>query len=316
MKASFYHLVMDKLLVLRGKKMELIGVLPNHATNQILMECPFVKKWIISIASLSYYHFNNFTLLEAEEIIKNHIENANLEFIINLEKVYTEDELNKVQELIKIFNEYSNVYFSYSDFGTYQLLIDEKCDRIIYHSSSMVTNLMDTLIATQENSLFIMGKEISKDELIYIDQHLPKKIAIDAFGKFPIFYSKRHLLSNYFKFRGYENNPTDLDYTLVEEFRSEEYPITEQDETIVYEPFFYILGSELSEFKNIGWLVIYPTFLDLLTYTKILTIYQAYIDNDFTQIEGETIEEKIGHMVPLYKGKLTEKTILRKGQIK
>lgn len=290
--------------------MKIIGVLSNKNYREFLNACPFVDAWIINIEGFSYSHFNNFSTDSLDELFKF----QDYKYIINLEKIYSENELEKVQNLIKKFKKYNNVYFSYSDFGTLELLKDEEVNRTIYHASTMVTNLRDAEIAVEENHLLILGKEISYEEICYIDQKISKKIGIDAFGKFPIFYSKRHLLTTYFNYRKYEKSPNELDYSLVEEFRDDEYPITESDETLVYEPFFYILGSELKAFKNIEWIVIHSEFLSDEIYLKILKEYYEYVNNNFNCLNKQQLEDNISNYVSTYKGKLSEKTILRKGE--
>ncbi len=286
--------------------MKIIGTLVKNDYIKLFKECSFVDTWFLNIEKISYSHFNNFRIEEIENILDNY----HYKFIINLEKVYSEKELHLVKLIIVKFKNNDNVYFSYSDFGVLQLLLDEKVTRKIYHSSTMMTNSNDIEIALLENEKIIMGKEISLTELLEIDKKLTKKIAIDVFGKFPIFYSKRKLLSTYFKYRNYDYLPTDLDYSLVEEFRDDEYPITEQNETLVYEPYFYVLGNELKEFNNIDEIAIYPQFLDTNEYIRIIKLYHHFINHHF-KIE-DSFDDSLN--VLYYKGKLTEKTILKKGE--
>lgn len=287
--------------------MKIIGTIITNDYEKLLNECSFVDTWFLNIDKISYSHFNNFTIQQVENILDNY----DYKFIINLEKVYSEDELTIVKSVISKFKDNNKVHFSYSDFGILQLLTEENITRKIYHASTMLTNVKDIEIALLENEKIIMGKEISLNELLEIDKNLTKNIAIDAFGKFPIFYSKRKLLSTYFKYRNYDFQTTDLDYALVEEFRDDEYPITEQNETLVYEPYFYVLGSELKKFNHINEIAIYPQFLDVDEYIKILNLYHNFINNHF-EIEGP-FEDSLN--VLYYKGKLTEKTILKKGEI-
>ena len=136
-----------------------------------------------------------------------------------------------------------------------------------------------------------------------INNKLPRKAYIDAFGKFPIFYSRRNLISTYFEFRGINDNPKDLDYTLIEEFRNEEYPITEEDSFTVYDTAFYCLGDELKELQNIERVYLASNFLNLEDYNKIIDIY----------LKEENIDQEVSKIVDIYKGKLSEKTILIKG---
>lgn len=287
--------------------MKIIGTLVTNDYEKLLNECSFIDTWFLNIEKISFSHFNNFTIQEVQNILNKY----DYKFIINLEKIYSEDELIIVKSVISKFKDNNKVYFSYSDFGILQLLTEENITRKIYHTSTMLTNTKDIEIALLENEKIIMGKEISLNELFEIDKNLTENIAIDAFGKFPIFYSKRKLLSTYFKYRNYDFLTTDLDYALVEEFRDDEYPITEQNETLVYEPYFYVLGSELKNFNHIDEIAVYPQFLDIDEYIKVLNLYHSFINNHFENTKP--FEEYLN--VLYYKGKLAEKTILKKGEI-
>ena len=141
-----------------------------------------------------------------------------------------------------------------------------------------------------------------------MNKKLSKKVFIDAFGKFPIFYSRRNLISTYFEFRGIEDNPKDLDYTLIEELRTEEYPITEDENFTVFDTAFYCLGNELKELNAMDTIYLASNFLTIEQYYKIIDCYLELNNNINYNIDIEI--EKI---VPTYKGKLGEKTILIKG---
>ena len=260
--------------------------------------------YLLGISKFSYNISETYSLCEIKEIIRN-LKEHNNQIIINLEKIMYDEDLNELLPILKELEHFVD-YITYSDLGVFQLIKENNLNiKVIYHASTMITNLNDILFMLSENDNIILGKEISFEELLYIDSKLNKKVFIDAFGKFPIFYSRRHLLSTYLEFRNIDINPNDLDYSLVEEFRSENYPIVENDGTIVYESSYYCLGTELKSLNNIGCCYLSSNFISLDDYEKIIN---CYLNDNYSDLA-------INEIVPIYKGKLSEKTILIKGGI-
>ena len=261
--------------------------------------------YLVGINKFSYNMEETYSINQVILLIKTLKENQN-RVILNLEKIMYNSDLEELLPILKELIANGLEYITYSDLGLYQLIIDNKLPiKTIYHASTLITNSCDVLVMLEENDNIILGKEISLSELKRIDSVLPKKVCIDAFGKFPIFYSRRHLLSTYLEYQKLDLNSKDLNYTLVEEFRCEDYPIVESDGTIVYEHSYYCLGSELNELKNIECVYLSSNFIDLNDYLRIINLY----------LNNQNEDEKINKIVPIYKGKLTEKTILVKGGI-
>lgn len=284
--------------------MKLICELINgeFLTKKLDVDC-----WIIGIKGISYNMCNEFSLEEAITIL-----NENYRFGINLERIFHEDDLPYLIEILKKLPLQKITYFFYSDLGVYQILKElNLVDKAVYHASTMLTNYDDLEYALAENTNVVLGKELTSEEIKKIDERLTKNIMIDTFGKFPIFYSRRKLISTYFAYRNLDEDSNKRNYSLIEEFRTaEEYPIIENNGTTVYEPFFYAIGKELSDLKHISYLLLYGSFLETDKFIKIIEIYHQFIKDN--QVD---IEEELSKIVPIYKGKLLEKTVLRKGEV-
>ena len=262
-------------------------------------------KYLLGINDFSYNMPEVYELEELVDVVKILKEKNNV-VIVNLEKIMYDKDLALLLPVLKVFEEINVDYITYSDLGVYQLIKDENISlKVIYHASTLITNLCDVKLMLEENDNIILGKEISFQELKKIDYGINKNVLIDAFGKFPIFYSRRHLLSTYLEYRKNDLNPKDFDYSLVEEFRAEDYPIIESDGTIVYEHSYYALASELKDLEHIECVYLSSNLIDLDDYSKVVNLY----------LSNEATDENLSQIVPIYKGKLTEKTILIKGGI-
>ena len=262
-------------------------------------------RYLLGISYFSYNMPEVYELNELVEIVKQ-LKNKNNVVIVNLEKIMYDKDLVLLLPILKVLEEINVDYITYSDLGVYQLIKDENISlKVIYHASTLITNLCDVKLMLEENDNIILGKEISFQELKKIDSGISENVFIDAFGKFPIFYSRRRLLSTYLEYRKNDVNPKDSDYSLVEEFRSEDYPIVESDGTIVYEHSYYALASELKELNHIESVYLSSNLIDLDKYLKVVNLY----------LSNEATDENLSKIVPIYKGKLTEKTILIKGGI-
>lgn len=265
-----------------------------------------VDIWIVGLKDHSFNCSSEYSVEELKNLLKL---KSQIPIALNLEKIYHNEDYEKLEKVFQTILIDKFDYFFYSDFGMYYFLKEHNlAQKAIYHCSTMLTNYYDLEYALNENANVVLGKELSLVEITEIDAKLSRKIMIDAFGKFPIFYSKRNLLSLYFTYRDLSYNPKDNDYSLIEETRTEAYPICEKDGTIIFENKYYYFGLELLKFKNIEYALILGGFLTEAEYLEILSLhYQMYQT-------GLNIDSKINDIVPTYQGKLTTKTVIRKAK--
>ncbi len=254
--------------------------------NQKVLKNKCVYGLVVNVFGLSAYYDNIIDIDEAKDVI-NKIHNNNQLVYINARKIIHEYELGKVSSLLNYLEELGADYYIYSDVAFY-MLAEEKniTNKLIYQVNTYMTNTSDVNIMLEENNSVVLSTEISLVELKNILKNTPKNLYIHTFGYYPIFHSRRELITNYQKYRG-----LDLDikgkYDVVEELRDSHYPI-EQNENgmVVYLDGAYCIDEELEELKSLHddlYLFVLGKFLTDEEYDKVL---KQYTSGDYRNIKA------------------------------
>ena len=172
---------------------------------------------------------------------KNHIN-----FILNIAKIYLENELEQAVEFIK---KYWEEKFIISDLGIFNFF---KCqnhtEKVIYDAPTMICNSSDlSLLSAYNFDAISISNEITINDVIEIFNKTKASIYYQIFGRKLMFYSKRKLLSLYKKYR--QLNFTNENLSLKEEKRSYLIPCFE-NETGFYCYRHYFISS-LSNYKQL-----------------------------------------------------------------
>lgn len=188
--------------------------------NNILLkdQSSLPDAFLIGVEGFSSETYKQYTIEETKELIKELKEKQVLSFI-DLTSIYHDEDLEKVNQLINDLN--ADGYF-YSDLGIMEFIPFEKR---FYYSQTYITNKYDLNIALSENKNVLISPNLSSDELKAFDYN--QNIFLIGFGTWEIFHSRRPLLSNYFKYRNMNSDLTD--YSIMEEFRNDTYPIVENN---------------------------------------------------------------------------------------
>ena len=254
--------------------------------------------YLIGLQGFSSECYKHYTIDETIEIIKK-IKKLNKLAFIDLTNVFHDQDLENVKELIHSLDNVDG-YF-YFDLGVMNLI--EKNKRV-YYAPTYLTNQFDIDIAKTDNNYVLISPELSLKELNnikYDDQSM-----LLAFGTWEIFHSRRPLISNYFKYRNKEYDET-AKYHVIEEFRSDNYPIIENNGTKIYLNGYYSLGNGIKD-KTSNLLI--KTFdLDSKTVLRVVDLHQKYLNHDIDDLDFELNKLEID----LNKGLLFEESILKKG---
>lgn len=225
---------------------------------------------------------------------------------LDISRLFHEKELTIINEILdKINFEKVNLIF-YSDFGLYMLLKEKGLEKkAVYNAYTYTTNVSDINFYNDINNYVCVSNQISSDELRYLLEKSNKKAIVYGFGKSIIFYSKRELLTNYFKYRGLNDNPHSKSYYLKEEFRDDLYHIYEDEfGAYIYEAGYYYLFEELENMKNIEYVILDASDLDSKNYRKVVNAYL-----------NKNKEILLGLDIKLYKGIMQEKSVLLKSEV-
>ena len=147
---------------------------------------------LIGIKDLSLTPAATFDFDEIDTIIEElNSFKKDVGIIVNAERLYTDQELLKAKNIIEKLKTKKIAYFTYSDFGFYQMMKDNFKYDLIYRAPTYLTNYYDINLQAENNSYVVASSEITKEELAEIDKQVNNDYIIDLFGRHACFYSKR-----------------------------------------------------------------------------------------------------------------------------
>ncbi len=231
-----------------------------------------------------------------------------LKISLDLTRLFHEKELATLKKSLSEIDLTKIKFIFYTDFAILQI-IDELGYKdklkLVYDAYTYTTNALDVNIYNEFNTYVSVSNQISIEELKSLLAKLNHKAIIRGFGKAVIFYSKRKLLTNYFKYRTLKYNAKGKNYLLQEEYRNDLYHIYEDNfGTYIYEPHYYYLFLELDDLENVDYVILESVFLDARTYENIVLAYLKHDDNLLHSLH-----------LDLYKGIMQEKSILLKDEV-
>lgn len=171
--------------------------------------------------------------LETFEACVSKAHNLGKKLYVNVNKVFTSDEIAGLINFLQYLKscEVDGIFFS--DFGVYNIAQRlEMVDLLVYYSETQMVNYLDAdFIRSLGVKSLILSKDITLENIQEFAAHCTYDIGLPIYGYYPLFYSKRQLIRNYFaqykrdSSRYNKNNQL----TLKEQQRNESYPIY-QDE--------------------------------------------------------------------------------------
>ena len=181
------------------------------------------------------YGFNN--LIEVNELIDyiNRIKRSNKEIFITFNRLYYNDEINSLKDIIKLIINLDIDGICFSDIGVLNILNELKFNKeILWFSNHLGTNSKTIKFLSKRNvKSFLLSNEITKDEIIKIKNNTKdEKIGCMLYGHLNMATSSRKLLTNYFDFVGKVKEKDT--YIMHDKVKDNDYLITEKFNTDFY----------------------------------------------------------------------------------
>lgn len=239
------------------------------------------KKWIkrkkvehilIPVLDFSLAYPNGYTLKQIQSLLK---QKEAVKISLNVMRLFHEDDLERVLSFFQQINVDDIEYIFYTDLGLYQMLVAQGYqEKMVYDAHTYLTNANDVIEYAKFNQNIVVSNQISLEELTTLLHAISKPVMIHGFGQSVIFYSRRKLLTRYFEYRHLKKKAQQIQYTLQEEFRTEQYPIIEKSYgTLIYEKGFYYLFEELDELPSVSHVIIHPGSLDEKNFETVVDSY-------------------------------------------
>lgn len=224
---------------------------------------------------------------------------THLKKIVNVERIFKEDELMSAFEIVKKYQKLID-YVLLSDFGMLNL-VKELGIKTIYRAPTYLTNSFDINEYLMFFDFVVISSEITNDELIRISNKLPNRTMVDLFGMNQIFYSRRPLITNYFKYKNIDLDPHYHGYQIMEETRDTKQFILEDDYgTYVYEFGYY----KLDTIPDLSFGIIHLPFLVDPSKKNVIEYYNSLLNGKEASLNINTYGGAYNLEVGLLKGEV------------
>ena len=220
----------------------------------------------------------NYKDIDVDKAVKLCDEN-NIKVILSINRIMHPGDLNNVEELINKYKD-KDVLFYIADLGVLNILKKyDLLNKVIYNPETMITNYLDLKLYNDMVLACGVSNEITLDDLKLMYDKTNSNIFYQGFGLRLMFYSRRKLISLY----GNKNNTTypKENVYLREITRTDYMPIIENEEnTLIYRPYYISLLDKLNEIKYVKFLYIESFNIDMDLFKNINRIYFEAIKND------------------------------------
>lgn len=268
-------------------RLEDLHKLKEAGADSVIIAVPF-------FSARGAKYFQRETLSQVKETCTQ----LQLRMLVVVNRFFTEEELPMLVAFLKELQQLDvdGVYY-----GDECVLYEAKKlgmqHKLIYAPDTLITNHADVQFYLAEGiSTVSISKEITKDEICMIAQHVDGNVEVVIHGRVNMMHSKRKLISNYLSFIGKEEAIQEKrSLYIMEETRDEHMPIMEDElGTHVFSGYTLVSFQEISDFVNAGvrHVRIDGIFHDIDYVCEALRLYHEILKGkDPAQVEASYIEK-------------------------
>ena len=203
--------------------------LPSKEAIDLYLEQNF-DGFIVGIEGFSN-NFNNYYKLEDLDEIIDISKEFNKDIYVALNRLYYNDEIENLKELVKKLIKYDITGIGYTDNGLLNILNELNYDKdILWLSNHLGTNSKTINFLEKRNvDLALLSTEITIDEIVSIKKNTNIKIGTCLYGFLNMATSSRKLLTNYFEF--IDRDKKSKEYVMKDKAKNKEYRLVEERDT-------------------------------------------------------------------------------------
>lgn len=195
------------------------------------------------------------------------LENLKCKKYLLMNKVLNNTDIDKLKELTTKLEKFDGIIFE--DIGLYNILKDYNI-KLIWNQSHFATNYKSINYYLELTYSAVISNELTYNEINEIINKVNKPVILNVFGKNPVMYSRRTLLSNFNKYFNIElNKEVILDETISKnKFLAKE----DNNGTFIFNNTYFNIINYLKELNdnNILFYLIYPNRLDYDNIIKVI----------------------------------------------
>ncbi len=195
------------------------------------------------------------------------IDNIDCNKYLLINRVFNNEDCDKFKNIIHKLYDFDGIIFE--DIGVYNMLKDTGI-KLIWNQSHFATNYQSINCYLDMVYSVVISNELTCLEVKDIIDKSIKPVVLNIFGKNPVMYSRRYLLTNYNKYFELGDNK---EVILEESITNNKFYAKESDKgTIVFNNKYFNIINYLNEFNdnNILFYLVYPNGIDYDEMKKIL----------------------------------------------
>ena len=203
--------------------------------------------------------YNTFSLSDIENL------DCNKYLLIN--RIFNTSDVDNFKEFIKNIKDIEGIVFE--DISVFNILKDSNL-KLIWNQNHFATNYSSINYWLDNVYSAVISNELTFNEVSNILNNCDKPLILSVFGKNPIMYSRRYLLSN---FNNNFNINYDNDVILEENITKNEFLVKEYDKgTIIFNNTYYNLVNYIDKFNDdkVLFYLVYSHELDFNTMCKVI----------------------------------------------
>ena len=184
------------------------------------------------------------------------------------------ENFKKIKDKLKYFE-----YIIFEDIAVYNILKDTNI-KLIWNQTHFATNYSSINHWLEYTDSAVISNELTSDEVKDIIDKSNKKLVLNIFGKNPIMYSRRTLISNFNEHFNLEKRDTAI---LNEPITKNEFLVKETDKgTFIFNNTYFNIISYLDRFNDdkILYYLVYPNGLTSNIIEKYLNEETSVLTND------------------------------------
>ena len=255
--------------------------------NNIIVSYPFkdtklfndnnINGFVIGIKDYSE-NFNSYINEDNLNKVIDKLNKNNYKSYIMLNKMYFNDQIPALKQLIKNINNLDIEAIIFQDIAVFNIVKENNYNINLIYSSKMITN-SKSINFYEKRGLYgyMTTPQITIDEFIKIRKNTKSNAFIKLFGYTNMATSSRNLITNYFNNFNIKKD-SKKKYYMYEKITNEYYPIIEEDNTNFFSS--KALNGLLEYKKLINNNIDFTVYLDdfMVDENSFYNIFQAFID--------------------------------------
>ena len=259
----------------------------------------------------SYFCDRQHYRLDEMRLIRQKTRESNLKMFALIDTMVMEEDITLLYEYMDFLKELEVDGIYFNDLAVYQVAAELKVLHLLrYDSSTLTTNSLDSAFFIKSGvSAVTLAREITFEEMMTIAENVGGKVDAVIFGYQKMASSKRHFLSNYFKYIDKQQDVLDMqNIRIVETTRSYAMPILENKYgTKIYTDYIFYMYQESLELANyLEYGIIDDIFLNEDCLFHVLRDYKKMNSKNALELENRLKARFI--KLPFSKAYLYQKT--------